>query len=169
MRNWQTAFLLFVVVTVLACTGYVASSRAQPRTLMLVADRGETSAASRPYHAVVVFRAEDCDGRIDFMHAFARPHWRLSFSTGAVVIGGPAEAKSAAQLLRARGLSMPVSAVRSRAHPGSFLGYTSTPYLLVLDRQNRLRIAVPGPSSASDMRALERAAEALLDPAPQPR
>jgi hypothetical protein len=168
MRDRQNGFLLFVVVTVLACTGYVAYSRAQPDNLALRVPAARATASSL-FHAVVVFQPQDCDGRIDFMHAFARPRWRTAFSTSALVIGGPAEAKAAAQGLRARGLPIPVSAVRSEARPGMLLGYASTPYLLVMDHQDRLRMALPAPSSTSEMRAFERAAEGLLDPVVQAR
>ncbi len=168
MRDRQTTVLLLVVLTVLACTGYVGYVRINPRNVGLLIPRAE-AVSPHPFNAVVVFRPEDCDGRIDFMHAFARPRWRDSFSTRALVIGGAAEAETAAQTLRARGLSIPISAVRSDAHPGRLLGYTTTPYLLVVDRQERVRIAVPGPLSTSERHALERAAEGLLDPVPQPR
>lgn len=168
MRDRQTTLLLFVLLVVLACTGYVAYVRAQPRELALLSSRlGGTQ--PRPFHAVVVFQPEDCDGRIDFMHAFSRPRWRDAFSTGALVIGGPAEASAAARSLRARGLSMPVHAVRHDRHPGRNMGYVQTPYLLVLDRQDRLRIAVPGPSSTRELLAFERATEGLLAPASGPR
>ena len=162
MRDRQTALLLFVLLTVLACTGYVGYVRTHPQDFggLTAHTRGSDS---KPFRAIVVFRPEDCDGRIDFMHAFARPRWRKSFSTGALVIGGGAEAKAAAQTLTARGLAMPVSAVGSEAHPGRSLGYPSTPYLLVVDQQDRLRMVFPAPSSTADVRAFERAAEGLLD------
>jgi hypothetical protein len=166
MRDRKTALLLLVILTVLACTAYMGYLRTSPKTVAGLMPRTQEG-SRRPFRAVVIFHPEDCDGRIDFMHAFARPRWRDLFSTGALVIGGAAEAETAAQTLRARGLSIPVSAVRSEAHPGRLLGYTSTPYLLVVDRQDRLRIAVPGPSSTSELRALERATEGLLDPVPQ--
>lgn len=168
MRDRQTPLLLLVILTVLACTAYVGYVRTYPQNVAVLIPRAKAG-PTRPFRAVVVFRPEDCDGRIDFMHAFARARWRDAFSTDALVIGGPAETQAAAQILTARGLSIPVSAVRSDAHPGRLLGYTTTPYLLVMDRQERLRIAVPGPSSTSELRALERATEGLLDPMPQPR
>jgi hypothetical protein len=167
MRDRQTALLLFVVLTVLACTGYVAYLRTHQEDLGSLIPG--TAANHGRFSAVVVFRPEDCDGRIDFMHAFGRVKWRESFSTSALVIGGRTEAKEAEQTLRARGIPMPVAAIRSDAHPGRFLGYASTPYLLVMDRQDRLRIAIPGPSSISEMRAFERATEGLLDSTPQTR
>jgi hypothetical protein len=167
MRDRQNALLLFVVLTVLACTGSIAYLRTHQEDLATLIP--DTAADHVRFSAVVVFRPEDCDGRIDFMHAFAREKWRQSFSASTLVIGGRAELKEAAQTLRARGIPMPVAAIRSDAHPGRILGYTSTPYLLVMDRQDRLRIAIPGPSSTSEMRAFERAAEGLLDPTPQAR
>jgi len=166
MRGRQNVLLLVVIVTVLACTGYVACSRAQPGPRILPVSAAQ-STSSTPFHAIVVFQPRDCDGRIDFMHVFARPRWRTAFTTSALVIGGPAEAQAAAQALRARGLPIPVSAVGSRSHPGMLLGYASTPYLLVMDNQDRLRMALAAPSSIVEMRAFERAAEGLLDPAMQ--
>jgi hypothetical protein len=160
--------MFLVVLTVLACTGYVGYMRAYPQNVAALIPRAEEG-STRPFRAVVIFHLKDCDGRIDFMHAFSRPRWRDSFSTGALVIGGPKEAQAAAQILRARGLAIPVSAVRSDAHPGRLMGYTSTPYLLVMDRQDRLRIAVPSPSSTSELGALERTADGLLNPVSQPR
>ncbi|HEV3051939.1 MAG TPA: hypothetical protein VGX50_16645 [Longimicrobium sp.] len=168
MRDRQTTVLLFVLVTVLACTGYVAYTRTQRRDLAVLMPRLER-AEPRRFRAVVVFQPEDCNGRIGFMHAFSRPRWRNAFSTDALVIGSPLEAEAAAQSLRAQGLPMPVSAVRHDQHPGRFLGYAQTPYLLVLDRQDRLRIAVPGPSTTQELLALERVTEGLLQPAPAQR
>src|SRR5687768_13124883 len=117
MRDRQTPLLLLVILTVLACTAYVGYVRTYPQNVTVLIPRVEAG-SPQPFRAIVVFRLEDCDGRIDFMHAFARPRWRDAFSTGALVIGGPAEAQAAAQVLRARGLTIPVSAVRSDAHPG---------------------------------------------------
>ena len=168
MRDRQTRLLLLVLVTVLACTAYVAYVRAQPRELAALMPRLERAEA-RLFRAVVVLQTKDCDGRIDFMHAFSRPALKDAFSTGALVIGGPADATAAAQSLRARGLGIPVSAVRQDQHPGRFLGYRQTPYLLVLDRQDRLRLAVPGPSSTLELLALEREAEGLLQSVPGQR
>lgn len=94
---------------------------------------------------------------------------QAAFWTAALVIGGTPEAKAAAQMLTARGLSMPISAIESEAHPGRFLGYSATPYLLVLDRHDRVRIVVPGPTSNAELRAFHRAAEGLLEPTPLTR
>jgi hypothetical protein len=169
MRDRQSIFLLTVTAIVLACTGYVARSRAHPQTLADIVRRAEKTPSTRAFHAVVVFRPEDCGGRIDFMHAFTRPRWREAFHTSAIVLGGPADVNDTSQRLKARGIAMPVSAVRANAHPGRSLGYTSTPYLLVLDRQNRLRIALPDPTRPSEMEAFERAADGLAASLPQAR
>jgi hypothetical protein len=161
MRDWQSLSLVTGTAIVLACTGYVVQSRTHPRTLAEIVHRSGDAPLAEPFHAVVVFRPEDCGGRIDFMHAFARPRWREAFRTSALVVGGPAAVDESAQRLRARGIAMPVAAVRANAHPGRLLGYTTTPYLLVFDQQNRLRIALPDPTRASEMEAFERAAEGL--------
>lgn len=167
MRDRQNAFLTFVVLAVLACTGYVGYIRAHPPDLTVLAAR--VSSNAKPFRAIVVFRPEDCDSRIDFMHTFTRPLWRDSFAVGALVVGGAGEAKVAAQALTARGLSMAVTTVGSDSHPGRFLGYTSTPYLLVMDQQDRLRMIIPGPSSTSDVRSFEHATKGLLDSTSLPR
>jgi hypothetical protein len=169
MRDRQRIFLVIVTATVLACTGYVAWARVHPRTLADVVRRPEGAPTTQPFHAIVVFRVEDCGGRVDFMHAFARPRWRQAFYTSAFVVGGEAEVGEAAQRLRARGIAMPVSAVRANAHPGRFLGYTSTPYLLILDRQNRVRLASPDPTRSSEMEAFEHATDGLAASLPQRR
>lgn len=167
MADRQNAFLIFVVFTVLACTGYVGYVRTHPQDFASLAPI--VSSNSKPFRAIVVFHLEDCDSRIDFMHTFSRPRWRDSFAVEALVVGGAREEKAAAQSLAARGLSIAVSAVASEAHPGRFLGYASTPYLLVMDRENRLRMIVPGPSSTSEARSFERATEGVLDPTFSPR
>jgi hypothetical protein len=157
----RTSTLLIVTIcVVLGCTAVLVREGGWRRDLRSLAHSSE--AADPAYRMVVVFRPEDCEGRLDFVHLVAQPRFRNALTVTGILVGTASAGRLAKQRLRARGLELPLVVRRRGLSLTTQLGYSSTPYLLLMDREGQVRFAMPTPRTPGDMAELEQAMRVLI-------
>lgn len=162
MRRFDrtSTLLTGTICVVLGCTAVLVDGGGWRRDLRSLAPWSE--AADHSYRMVVVFRPEDCEGRLDFLHLAAQPRFRSTLTVMGILVGTAADGRLARQRLRARGLELPLVVRRRGLSLTTQLGYASTPYLLLMDRGGQVRFAMPTPRTTGDMAELEQVLRVLI-------
>lgn len=159
----QAVLLVATILTVLGCTALLRGdhgARWDIRRELPPADAG----ARTPYRLVVVLGPGDCEGGLAFIHLASRQRFRNTLSVTGVLVGTRAETRVAQQRLRARGFDLPLSARPGGLRAAGPIGYRSTPYLLLVDEEGRVRFAADLPSVPAEMREIEQAIRSIVLP-----
>ena len=113
------------------------------------------------YQAFVVFQSADCDARLDFLTIFRRPKL-ASFSVTGLFVGTREEEEEARDFLSARQPHTSVRRIdRGTARALQSIGYRLTPFLILVDADQRVRLAAPLPRTDDEYMQLVTLLEAL--------
>ena len=114
-------------------------------------------------HAAVLLQAKDCTGNLRMLHLLHRRAVRRSIQLSVIwFVGAPNDSVAIRSLLpgwtRRTPLHVaPLSVVQALAQ----LGHTSTPSLVVLDQDRRVRFVTQSPRSSREVAGLRRIIEGL--------
>lgn len=151
MRRLRTAVELGVSLAlaalVLTLAGRLGGVPTLAAAMAATPDAELTAAAGTgPAAATVaaVLQAADCEGTVDFLRSFRdRSHGAANIV--AWVVGDEADRSAIAARLEARVGAVPVQAVGWRLLRAlRVTGHDTTPFVLVLDREGRVRYTAPG-------------------------
>lgn len=109
---------------------------------------GLSAAAPAPDGALQVallFQVADCSGSVEALGAWSQVHASRRATVTGYVLDAPESGETPEQLLRGAGLEFPLRRGERRELAALLpaLGYASTPLVLVLDGEGRVRIAAP--------------------------
>lgn len=160
--HWVVAGL----VVSLAGVGYDVV-RAMPQDALPDAIRRYTPAApasdSTTIQAAVLLQLSDCSGNLRMLHVLHRGATRRQIRLAVIwYVGAVSDSTAMRRELPAWTVAIPVrpapsSVVRELAS----LGHTSTPALLVLDQEGRVRFTTQSPRSSREVAGLRRIIEGL--------
>lgn len=174
--QWSGAVLLVLSASVLydirRAVPATTTSFSIPTAMSAAAARAATPRAPEgdgrfahggPVRAAVLLQAADCTSNLRILHLLHRPAVRGGVHLSVIWYSGPA-----ADSLAIRPL-LPAWASRTplRAVPASVLkelarlGHTSTPLLVVLDQEGRVRLTSQSPRSSREFAGLRRIIEGL--------
>ena len=137
---------LFVLAAVLGggAATLVARQRNPARVSISRAFPFEAGDSSR-FRAFVLLSAEDCSGNLGFLDLFQRDTTRVRLSR-LYLVGSRRDMDSTTALLRDRDVRTPLlPASRAMQRAMVQLGATGTPFLIVLDRDGVVRLAMASP------------------------
>lgn len=122
-----------------------------------------TGPIGRPLRAFVVLQAVDCTGNLRMLHLLHRPAVRDRVQLTVVWFVGPSrDSLLIRPLLPAWAATIPLrNAPRSLLRELARLGHTSTPALVVLDQDGRVRFTTQSPRSSREYAGLRRIVEGL--------
>ncbi len=164
----QSAGGWIAVLLLLACTAAVLVFNTRPRPLGPVLGSAHPAPADHnAFRAYVVLQSEDCDSNLEFLRVFSRPKFRSRISVVGVVTGtdSPGETATAAQLMAAQHSSIEVIEItREIARALTPLGFETTPFLVLLDPQGKVRLATPAPQGYDATRDFDVILEKMTTP-----
>jgi hypothetical protein len=151
-RHWSVAAPLGVLL----CTAGLVIASPQPTSLGAVLPK---PAQGAPFRAYVFFQPVDCSGNLEFLRILARPKFRAAIAVTGMLAPGTrvdeeADAKRRFGALTGGGVVIPSS--RQVAAALVPLGYRTTPFVVVLDREGQVRLATSVPQSFEASRGFER-------------
>jgi hypothetical protein len=151
-------------VVVLACTILLLFKATRTESLGHLLGDGDTHNATM-YQSYVVLQPGDCTSNLEFLHLFSRPKIRSQVRIGAVVVGDGQAVKRAKEALARQGFDLPVQPLSNRiARALTPLGYSETPFLIVLDTARRVRVATTAPAGYDDLSRFEAILEQVVQP-----
>jgi hypothetical protein len=149
------------VVVVVACTMTILRQRTRdvPLSRLLNAD----NAVSSQWSAYVVFRAADCDSRLDFLALFDRAEIAARVTPRhLLLLGSATEHIQTIRQLGARAHGLPIDREGQRLRIAlERLGANGTPIVVLLDQAGAVRFLSPAPQTPPEYVALAHTLTAL--------
>lgn len=103
------------------------------------------SVGTAPFTAVAVLQADDCEGTVDFLRSFMARDMAKHYDIIAYVVGDAADRRLVQARLRERVGGVTVRAAVWRVIRAlAATGHDTTPFVVVLDREGRLRLTSAG-------------------------
>jgi hypothetical protein len=156
----QSASVIAATSVVLACTAFL---RIQSSSVELGELAGGPPARGNGYRVLLVFQVRDCESPRPWLRVFDEPGIRERVAVSGVVLGGGVKEGEAAERIEAVYRRIPLRAAgRAGARTLWWLGYRSTPYVIILDSDGRVRLATPAPMSDEQADQLRRAIRHLI-------
>ncbi|WP_396200728.1 hypothetical protein [Gemmatimonas sp.] len=156
--HWVIAGL----VVSLAGVGYDVA-RAMPQRTLPGAMRHVTHAATPAVQAAVLLQLDDCSGNLRMLHVLHRGSTSRHIQLAVIWYVGPVSDSTNIRTA----LPSWTAAIPLRAAPPAVvrqfasLGHTTTPALLVLDQEGRVRFTTQSPRSSREVAGLRRIIEGL--------
>ena len=152
----------------LAGVGFDAVRAVPPRALQSAMQpflAASSTRIGRPtvVHAAVLLQLRDCSGNLRMLHVLHRGTSREQIHLAVIWYAGPAGDSSAIRTELPAWTSpiplrpAPAAVLRQLAE----LGHTTTPALLVLDQEGRIRLTTQSPRSSREVAGLRRIVEGL--------
>lgn len=142
---WRTQLLLVLAVIIGGLAGTLLSRQRNPARVPISRAFPFEPRDSSRFRAFVVLSARDCAGNLGFLDLFHRDTTRIRLSR-LYLVGPRSGLDSTVALLREDGIDTPlVPATRAIERAMIQLGATSTPFLIVLDRDGTTRLAMTSP------------------------
>ncbi len=167
LLQWSGAVLAVLSAGVLYDTRRAASAATIPAAL-IQSTRARNSAYGRfthgePVRAAVLLQAVDCTGNLRILHLLHRTAVRDELRLSVIWFVGPAsDSLTIRPLLPAWAATVPLHAApRPVLNDLARLGHTSTPLLVVLDQEGRVRFTSQSPRSSREFAGLRRIIEGL--------
>ncbi len=168
LLQWSGAVLAVLSVSVLYDTWRAAPAATIPATITATSANTETAIGTRftmgaPVRAAVLLQAADCTSNLRVLHLLNRAGVRDGITLSVIWYVGPAADSSAIRPLLPPWASqvplvhVPKPVLKDLAR----LGHTSTPLLLVLDQEGRVRFTSQSPRSSREFAGLRRIIEGL--------
>lgn len=136
------------------------------RSARAVLGAGTAPAPGPGYTAWIVVQPEDCESNLSLLGLLARPLVARGIPRVELrLIGGPADTVGLRERLGPDAASLGLGVVSHRSvRPLRFLGFRRTPFLIVLDGEGQVRLAVESPRAAEDFVRLGAVLTALAAP-----
>jgi hypothetical protein len=161
-RAAPAAGLVAATLVVLACTAFLKLNNA---TASLRALAAAPDSAPEALRALVVFQVRDCETPRPWLRVFDEPGIRDHVVVSGVVVGRDAELGEAARRMEAVYRRIPM---RLAGRPGArvlwHLGYRTTPYIVLLDAEGRVRFASAAPADPTDAETFKQAVRGTIAP-----
>jgi hypothetical protein len=167
LLQWSGAVLVVLSAGVLFDTRRAVPAATIPASLTASIHPAHTLGArltlGEPVRAAVLLQAADCTGNLRILHLLNRRGVREGLQLSVIWYVGPAEdSMTIRPLLPSWAAQVPLrtappSVVKERAR----LGHTSTPLLVVLDQEGRVRFTSQSPRSSREFAGLRRIVEGL--------
>lgn len=160
--HWVIAGL----VVSLAGVGYDVARAMPPRTLpdaMRHAMPHVTHAATTAVRAAVLLQLDDCSGNLRMLHVLHRGSTSRHIQLAVIWYVGPvSDSTNIRTALPSWTAAIPLRAAPSAVvRQFASLGHTTTPALLVLDQEGRVRFTTQSPRSSREVAGLRRIIEGL--------
>lgn len=156
----STVALVLTNLVVVSCTIVLLASPGREHDLLrAIAEQSQTS---QGYRLVFVGRSEDCAADLLVMHLIAKPAFRGRVSGLVAYVGPESHLESVMHSVRSRGLQVEVVPLSDKPRAGPLIGYPSLPYVVVLDREDRVRLASAVPRTSFERAAFERMLALLI-------
>jgi len=165
-RHPRTAVRWFVAVGVVALAGIAVDAAQALRPIELSAAlRPHTSrtAPGRPIQAAVVLQKQDCSGNLRVLDLVHRRRVRDQLSLRVIWYAGPAgDSSYIRNVLPPWTRHIPLLPLeRSLFSSLEALGHSTTPLLIVLDQDDRVRFVSQSPRSSREVAGLSRIIDGL--------
>lgn len=141
----KTATVLALVVALCVATVLLLERQQNPARVAISRAFPFPPSDSSRFRAFVVLSADDCSGNLTFLDLFQRDTTRIRLSR-LYLLGRRSELDSTSAVLRDRGVDTPlVPATKAIERAMIQLGASGTPFLIVLDRDGTVRLAMTSP------------------------
>lgn len=165
LLRWSGAVLAVLSVSVLIDTRRAAPAGSLPASITRhVASTSDTPfTRAAPVRAAALLQAKDCTGNLRVLHLLNRANVRDNLMLSVIWYVGPvADSTIIRALLPAWTAAIPLRPVpRDVQRDLARLGHTSTPLLVILDQEGRVRFTSQSPRSSREFAGLRRIIEGL--------
>jgi len=165
LLRWSGAALAVLSVSVLFDTWRAAPAGSLPASITrhVASAPGTTLTRGAPVHAAALLQAKDCTGNLRVLHLLNRASVRDNLTLSVIWYVGPvADSTIIRSLLPSWTAAIPLRPVPTTVkHDLARLGHTSTPLLVVLDQEGRVRFTSQSPRSSREFAGLRRIIEGL--------
>lgn len=154
MKKLPAYLLVCTNLVVLSCTYVLIRGPGPTENLLRSIER--EGQQERGYRVVFVGRSEDCASDLLALHTLSKPAFRGRVTGLIAHVGRTADLRAVRNSVRSRGLQVDVIGLRAPPRAGPLMGYTSLPYLLILDPEGRVGFASKVPTTPIEAAEFER-------------
>ncbi len=141
----RTAVLLALLVALGAAAALLLERQRNPARVAISRAFPFEAGDSSRFRAFVLVSAEDCAGNLGFLDLFERDTTRVRLSR-LYLVGPPSALDFTAALLRGRDVHTPLLPASPAIQRAMIqLGASGTPFLIILDRDGTVRLAMTSP------------------------